>query len=189
MDFKNMLESYVLSREEFSKSKIYINRILNHRLNVDDENKQIIGLIDNYEADIILEPLDSENACREVLLVMSNIKIEINDIIRYRPLGCPIIHFARIIEKQNLLITVHVIGPCARLDSDLQYIDVGVCMLIGFEGKFKGRNIHIGDTVRFLPSHCMMQKVHSGVVVNIESNKVSIEGIDLKVWNSPQKIK
>ncbi|MDK2928789.1 MAG: hypothetical protein PWP73_380, partial [Methanococcus sp.] len=28
----------------------------------------------------------------------------------------------------------------------------------------------------------MMQKVHSGVVVEVEGNRVLIEGIDLKVW-------
>ena len=38
------------------------------------------------------------------------------------------------------------------------------------------------QTVRFLPEHCMMQKVHSGVVVHSEAAMVQIEGIDLKVW-------
>ena len=36
--------------------------------------------------------------------------------------------------------------------------------------------------VRFLPEHCMMQKVHSGVVVHSEGTMVRIDGIDLKVW-------
>jgi uncharacterized Fe-S cluster-containing protein len=40
----------------------------------------------------------------------------------------------------------------------------------------------VGETVRFLPEHCMMQKVHSGVVVHSEGMRLRIEGIDLKVW-------
>ena len=42
--------------------------------------------------------------------------------------------------------------------------------------------VEVGETVRFLPEHCMMQKVHSGVVVHFEGARVRIEGIDLKVW-------
>ena len=40
----------------------------------------------------------------------------------------------------------------------------------------------LGDTVRFIPHRCMMQKVHSGVVVRSEGDKVRIESVDLKVW-------
>ena len=43
-------------------------------------------------------------------------------------------------------------------------------------------NPEVGETVRFLPEHCMMQKVHSGVVVHSEGAMLRIEGIDLKVW-------
>jgi len=39
----------------------------------------------------------------------------------------------------------------------------------------------VGETVRFLPEHCMMQNVHSGVVVHFKGNAERIEGIDLKV--------
>jgi uncharacterized protein len=46
----------------------------------------------------------------------------------------------------------------------------------------KGRVPDVGQTVKFLPEHCMMQKVHSGVVVHSEGNRLRIEGIDLKVW-------
>ncbi len=34
----------------------------------------------------------------------------------------------------------------------------------------------------FLPIHCMMQKVHSGVVAHFEGAGMRIEGTDLKVW-------
>jgi uncharacterized Fe-S cluster-containing protein len=56
-------------------------------------------------------------------------------------------------------------------------------MVAAFEGTIsKGRRPEVGETVRFLPQHCMMQKVHSGVVVHSEGKRVRIEGIDLKVW-------
>ncbi len=56
-------------------------------------------------------------------------------------------------------------------------------MVLAFEGTvFRGRRPEVGETVRFLPEHCMMQKVHSGVVVHSEGERLRIEGIDLKVW-------
>ena len=61
--------------------------------------------------------------------------------------------------------------------------DIGICMVAAFEGVVsRGKRPEVGETVRFLPEHCMMQKVHSGVVVHSEGNRVRIEGIDLKVW-------
>ncbi len=39
----------------------------------------------------------------------------------------------------------------------------------------------MGETVRFLSEHYMMQKVHSGAVVHSEGMRGRIEGIDLKV--------
>jgi hypothetical protein len=61
--------------------------------------------------------------------------------------------------------------------------DIGICMVTAFEGLVsRGRRPEVGETVRFLPEHCMMQKVHSGVVVHSEGEMVRIEGIDLKVW-------
>ena len=59
----------------------------------------------------------------------------------------------------------------------------GLCMVVAFEGTVsRGRRPDVGETVRFLPEHCMMQKVHSGVVVHSEGDRLRIEGIDLKVW-------
>ena len=60
--------------------------------------------------------------------------------------------------------------------------NTGICMVAAFEGTAsRGRKPEIGETVRFLPDHCMMQKVHSGVVVHSEGNRLRIEGIDLKL--------
>jgi hypothetical protein len=56
-------------------------------------------------------------------------------------------------------------------------------MVLACEGTVcRGRRPEVGETVRFLPEHCMMQKVHSGVVVHSEGMRLRIEGIDLKVW-------
>ena len=61
--------------------------------------------------------------------------------------------------------------------------DIVLAMVLAFEGTIsRGNRPDVGETARFLPEHCMMQKVHSGVVVHSEGARVRIEGIDLKVW-------
>ncbi|UEC40229.1 Fe-S cluster domain protein [Methanothrix sp.] len=53
---------------------------------------------------------------------------------------------------------------------------------MAFEGTVcRGRRPEVGETVRFLSEHYMMQKVHSGAVVHSEGMRGRIEGIDLKV--------
>ena len=66
------------------------------------EDEKIVGLLDGYEADFALKPLPEENSCREVLFPFSREELKKGDIIRYRPLGCPITHFAEIIEDKKL---------------------------------------------------------------------------------------
>lgn len=153
------------------------------------EEEKIVGVLDGYEADFILKPLPEEESCRETLYPFTREEIKAGEIIRYRPLGCPITHFARVLEENHGLITVHMVGPCHRLDSkeEFNFKDVGVCMVGGFEGIIEGKLPRVGETVRFLPYHCMMQKVHSGIVVQLEGRRAVIEGIDLKVWTPPIK--
>ncbi len=151
-----------------------------------EEARVCTGLIDGYQADFELLPLPDEPSCREVLFPFSRKELKAGDIIRYRPLGCPMTHFAEIIKADNGLITVYLIGPRNRMnDPDFHYEDVGVCMVGGFEGVIDGPLPFVGQTVRFLPHHCMMRKVHSGVVVQLVGERVIIEGIDLKVWAPP----
>ena len=60
--------------------------------------------------------------------------------------------------------------------------DIGICLMAAFEGTVsRGKRPEVGDTVRFLPEYCMMQKVHSGVVVHSEGARVRIKEIDLKM--------
>jgi uncharacterized Fe-S cluster-containing protein len=172
-----------LKQERFTPNKIELEKLAVSQLN--GCQKKIIGVIDAYEADLILEPLEGEISCREVLMPMALVNLQIGEVIEYRPLGCPIIHYGKVLKVDHLLVTVHLIGPCRRRESETKFISVGCCMVIAFEGRFHGKNCKVGETVRFLPKHCMMQKVHSGVVVSIEDENIRIEGIDLKVWQPP----
>jgi Predicted Fe-S protein len=177
-----------LYQEIFEDNRNALEEILKEEKIIPEEEK-VVGLLDGYEADFILKPLPDESSCREVLYPFTRKELKEGDIIRYRPLGCPIIHFARILNEDNGLITVHLVGPCHRLGEDVEfdYLDIGVCMVGGFEGIIQGKLPAVGETIRFLPVHCMMQKVHSGVVVQLEGRRAIIEGIDLKVWAPPIK--
>jgi hypothetical protein len=150
-----------------------------------DEEAEIRGVIDGLVADFALAPLPGEPACREDLLAIDrDAQFDHGDVLRYRPLGCPITHFGKIIKMDHGLVTVQMVGPRHLLgDESFAPKDVGVCVVAAFEGIVsRGRIPEVGETVRFLPEHCMMQKVHSGVIVHSEGRMVRIEGIDLKVW-------
>jgi uncharacterized protein len=182
-------QCHFLYQELFQENLEQLEEILREAKIIPQE-KKIIGVLDGYEADLILKPIPSEESCRETLFPFSREPLKPGEIIRYRPLGCPIIHFAKILDENHGLITVHLVGPCHRLDSESEFHfkDVGVCMVGGFEGIIEGRLPSVGETVRFVPFHCMMQKVHSGVVVQLEGRRAIIEGIDLKVWAPPIKL-
>jgi uncharacterized protein len=177
-----------LFQEIFADNRKELLKILKEE-NIIPEEEKVVGVLDGYQADFILKPLPGESSCREVLYPFTRRELKEGDIIKYRPLGCPIIHFARILSEDNGLITVHMIGPCHRIDPEVnfEYLDIGICMVGAFEGTIQGKIPAVGQTVRFLPGHCMMQKVHSGVVVQLEGKKAIIEGIDLKVWAPPVK--
>ncbi|MBM4240780.1 MAG: hypothetical protein FJ150_03850 [Euryarchaeota archaeon] len=181
-------ECRFLYQELFEENRRELEKILKEE-KIIPEDELVIGLLDGYEADFVLKPLPDEHSCREMLYPFSRTELKAGDVIRYRPLGCPIIHFAKIIAEDNGLITVHIVGPCQRVDEnpDFDFLDIGVCMVGGFEGIIEGKLPSVGETVRFLPKHCMMQKVHSGVVVQLVGRRAIIEGIDLKVWYPPVK--
>lgn len=175
----------VLFQEKFRENKAKLAILLESGGEQSCEPVKIRGVIDHYQADILLDPFDGEKSCREVLMPFSNCHLDIGDVIEYRPLGCPVVHYAQILDKEDCLITVHIIGPCQRLNNKMKYKSLGICLVIAFEGKVSGKSVLVGETVRFLPHHCMMQKIHSGVIVNLEAEKIRIECIDLKVWAPP----
>src|SRR5512138_95229 len=131
-------------------------------------DEDIIGVLDGLRADFALAPLPGEPSCREDLHPFDRSFNPLpGDVFRYRPLGCPITHFARVINWQHCIATVHLVGPVHLLNGSPPPEDVGICMVAAFEGTIsRGRRPDVGETVRFLPEHCMMQKVHSGVVVH-----------------------
>jgi len=145
-------------------------------------NKKLRGIIVDEEADFSLEPLNGESSCRETILPFSSVPLSIGDVIRYRPLGCPVVHFGKIIDKNHLLVTIHLVGPRDEYGKTRLYKDVGVCMVCWFEGRVIGEIPEVCQTVKFIPHKCMMQKVHAGVVTHVEGRMVRIDGIDLKIW-------
>jgi uncharacterized Fe-S cluster-containing protein len=107
----------------------------------------------------------------------------IGEIFRYRPLVYPVTHIARVLKFNHGIAMIHLVGPVHLISGSPAPRDIGTCMVAGFDsGVSRGRRPEVGETVRFLPEHCMMQKVHSGVVVHLEGNRLRIEGIDLRVW-------
>jgi uncharacterized Fe-S cluster-containing protein len=171
----------LLSQERFKDRRARIEGLLAAPRMLNDE---IIGVLDGICADFSLSPLPGEPSCREDLHPFDqSFNPSIGDVFRYRPLGCPITHFARVLKWQHGVATVHLIGPVHLIDGSPSPRDIGICLVAGFEGVVsRGRRPEVGETVRFLPEHCMMQKVHSGVIVHSEGDRVRIEGIDLKVW-------
>jgi hypothetical protein len=149
-----------------------------------EKTEEIIGVLDGLHASFALAPLPGEPSCREDLHPFNpDARPKEGDIFRYRPLGCPITHFARVLKSRQGVVTVHLVGPVHLLKGLPVPEDIGLAMVLAFEGTIsRGKRPEVGETVRFLPEHCMMQKVHSGVVVHSEGNRVRIEGIDLKVW-------
>lgn len=146
---------------------------------------EIRGVIDGLAADFALAPLPGEPSCREEIHPFDrDAEFEVGDVLRYRPLGCPVTHFGKIIKIDHGLVTVHMVGPRHLLgDESFAPKDVGVCLVAAFEGVVsRGRVPEVGETVSFLPEHCMMQKVHSGMIVHSKGRMVRIESIDLKVW-------
>lgn len=147
---------------------------------------QVYGIIDNLKADFVLSPFDNDCSCKEEIYPLDKkIILKIDDYISYRPLGCPITHFAKILLIKNSILTISIIGPQNRiytLKKDIIQKDIGLCLIISFEGiLLYGRKPLVGQTVTFIPKGCMMQKVHKGIIVHSEGKKLRIESIDLKI--------
>ena len=185
-----------LEQERFAGTKTEIEEFLSTHKVVGEEaegvlspckgcEERAIGVMDGRNADFSLGPIPGEPSCREDLYLFDrSTEVGPGDVLRYRPLGCPVIHFARVMKFTKGIATVHLAGPHQLLDDrNFQFKDVGMCMVTGFEGFVKnGRVPDVGETIKFLPSHCSMLKVHSGVIVHSEGSMLRIEGIDLKVW-------
>ena len=180
VDVASLERCPVLKQERFRERSAKIAELLV----VSEKEEEIVGVLDGLRADFALAPLPGEPSCREDLHPFDgSVDLKRGDVFRYRPMGCPITHFAKVLQYDHGIATVHLVGPVHLISGAPVPEDIGLCLVVGFEGVVsRGRSPEVGETVRFLPEHCMMQKVHSGVVVHSEGNRVRIEGVDLKVW-------
>ena len=183
VDVAGLEKCPILKQERFRGRGEEIAKLLNISAR-SEKDSEIIGVLDGLRADFSLSPLPGEPSCREDLHPFNPAaRLEEGDVFRYRPLGCPITHFAKVLKSSQGVVTVHLVGPVHLLHGLPAPEDIGLCLVLAFEGTVcRGRRPEVGETVRFLPEHCMMQKVHSGVVVHSEGERLRIEGIDLKVW-------
>jgi uncharacterized Fe-S cluster-containing protein len=167
-----------MQSDMFKEEKERIQKLIN----AGTENEKIISILDNKECDFVLAPLKGEPSCREFILPLNTQQnVEIGSYLRWRPLGCPIIHFGEVFETSPLL-GVYPKGPI--IPEGKEVIDVGIAMVLAFEGSIiQGKIPDVQETVIFMPEYCMMQKGHSGVVVEVVGQRVRIEGIHLAVWN------
>ena len=80
--------------------------------------------------------------------------------------GCPVQHVLRVIDANPVtgVLTCHTVGPHAAREGEAK--DVQAYHVIGFEGMAKvvKRRPEFGFRQSFLPSFCMMQVAHTGVV-------------------------
>jgi uncharacterized protein len=170
----------MLSQERYSENLEKLKESLEKK-----ERAKVSALVGGGSSDVILAPLPGEPSCREYIYPFDrDVRVQVGDKVSYRCLGCPIVHFAQVIALDHSILTVQVVGPQSRIGIDERPpVDVGICSVAAFEGVVMNDKIlEIGETVRFIPHRCMMQKVHSGVVVSSEGDKVRIESVDMKVW-------
>ena len=190
---KSLLESKAdidscpfLQHDMFKEEREKIKELIATKKSVEEE--RIISLLDKHECDFVLSPLGGEESCREFLLPIGLEKpsnISKGSCVKWRPLGCPIVHFGEVFETHPLL-GVYPKGP--RFAEGKEVIDLGVILFLAFEGKVtSGRVPKVGETVVFIPDYCMMQKSHSGVIVEVIDNRVRVERVDLQVWNKADK--
>jgi uncharacterized Fe-S cluster-containing protein len=125
------------------------------------------------EYDFIIGPLPGEPSARKIILpfradLVERWNIVPGDIVLGRPMGqgCPVQHVLRVINANPVtgVLTCHTVGPHAARQGGVK--DVQAYHVIGFEGiaEVVKRSPEFGFRQSFLPSFCMMQTAHTGVV-------------------------
>ncbi|MCX6676949.1 MAG: hypothetical protein NTU95_03270 [Methanothrix sp.] len=77
-----------------------------------EKTEDIIGVLDGLRAEFALAPLPGEPSCREDLHPFNpEAHLKEGDIFRYRLLGRPITHFAKVLKNKQGIVTVHLVGP------------------------------------------------------------------------------
>ncbi|MGA2122695.1 MAG: (Fe-S)-binding protein [Methanoregula sp.] len=140
--------------------------------------------------DFIIAPFHGEISARKMVLpfrpdLVERWNIVRGDLVSGRPMGqgCPVPHFLEVIRANPVtgLLTCHAIGPLAARGRPCHPLEA--YQVIGFEG----RAVHIinepaiGHRMSFLPSFCMLQIAHTGVVNQVirsgEEMNVRVEDI------------
>lgn len=123
--------------------------------------------------DFVIRPLAGEPSARKIILpfradLVERWDIARGDIVLGRPMGqgCPVQHVLRVIDANRVtgVLTCHTVGPLAARQGGAK--DVQAYHVIGFEGVATPirRPPEFGFRQSFLPSFCMMQVAHTGVV-------------------------
>jgi uncharacterized Fe-S cluster-containing protein len=123
--------------------------------------------------DFVIGPLANEPSARKIILpfradLVERWNIVSGDIVLGRPMGqgCPVQHVLRVIDANPVtgVLTCHTVGPRAAREGTVK--DVQAYHVIGFEGiaTVIKRPPEFGFRQSFLPSFCMMQIAHTGVV-------------------------
>jgi uncharacterized Fe-S cluster-containing protein len=123
--------------------------------------------------DFIIGPLTGEPSARKIILPFRSDLVErwnivSGDIVLGRPMGqgCPVQHVLRVIDANTVtgVLTCHTVGPQVAREHTPK--DIQAYHVIGFEGiaKVIKRPPEFGFRQYFLPSFCMMQVAHTGVV-------------------------
>ena len=137
--------------------------------------------------DFVIGPLAGEPSARKIILpfrpdLVERWNIVKGDIVLGRPMGqgCPVQHVLRVIDANIVtgVLTCHTVGPRAAREGAFK--DIQAYHVIGFEGiaKVIKKPPEFGLRQYFLPSFCMMQVAHTGVVNMVLAQA---EGLHIRV--------
>lgn len=148
--------------------------------------KDILG----REYDFVLDQAPEDPGPREVILPFNpanveKLDIKKGDILYGRPAaaGCPVTHCGIVVEEPdyfNGLIEWCIVGPTLARERG---IDIGMYNPVAYEGiaRFPRKELRFGLRYFFLPSYCMLQVRHSGLLNTIIKTaygpRVRMEGI------------
>ncbi len=126
--------------------------------------------------DFVLLPLPGEPSARKIILpfrpdLVERWDIRRGDIVLGRPMGagCPIQHVLSVIGANPVtgVLTCHTVGPHRARNAEVK--EIQAYHVVGFEGMAAVTGKPPGFALRqfFLPSYCMMQRAHTGVVMMV----------------------
>ncbi len=134
--------------------------------------KDIVG----QAYDFVLLPLPGEPSARKIILpfrpdLVERWDIKRGDIVLGRPMGagCPVQHVLSVIEANPVtgVLTCHTVGPHRARNTEVK--EIQAYHVVGFEGIARVTRSAPVFALRqfFLPSYCMMQRAHTGVVMMV----------------------